>query len=174
MAGHGYNHHDSRVLPSESTGMLYLQPDAQPSPTFVITRCFFIQVCMAMSAGYHTFCCHSKDFYHCWLSYDLCGISFSLLAIYTTGIYYAFWCQDVSHYAVQPKLRRFSAAIEQPPFGVGSLGITLFVACSHSIKEKVGRGKSLFGGFLTLKESSEDTFLPVHNNQNSDYLVLFY
>lgn len=50
---------------------------------------------MAMSTGYHTFCCHSKDFYHCWLSYDLCGISFSLLAIYTTGIYYAFWCQNV-------------------------------------------------------------------------------
>ena len=51
---------------------------------------------MAMSVGYHTFCCHSKDFYHCWLSYDLVGISFSLLAIYTTGIYYAFWCQNVS------------------------------------------------------------------------------
>ena len=54
-----------------------------------------LQICMAMSAGYHTFCCHSKDSYHCWLSYDLCGISFSLLAIYITGIYYAFWCHDV-------------------------------------------------------------------------------
>ncbi|KZS14977.1 Membrane progestin receptor gamma [Daphnia magna] len=60
--------------------------------SLLIVSCF--QICMAMSTGYHTFCCHSKDFYHCWLSYDLCGISFSLLAIYTTGIYYAFWCQN--------------------------------------------------------------------------------
>ncbi|XP_046463559.1 progestin and adipoQ receptor family member 3-like [Daphnia pulex] len=60
--------------------------------SLLIVFCF--QICMAMSTGYHTFCCHSKDFYHCWLSYDLCGISFSLLAIYTTGIYYAFWCQN--------------------------------------------------------------------------------
>jgi len=60
----------------------------------IILSCF--QICMAMSTGYHTFCCHSKDSYHCWLSYDLCGISFSLLAIYTTGIYYAFWCHDMT------------------------------------------------------------------------------
>jgi len=56
----------------------------------VILVCF--QICMAMSTGYHTFCCHSQHSYHCWLAYDLCGISFSLLAIYVSGIYYAFWC----------------------------------------------------------------------------------
>ena len=60
----------------------------------IILSCF--QICMAMSTGYHTFCCTSKDSYHCWLSYDLCGISFSLLAIYITGIYYAFWCHDTT------------------------------------------------------------------------------
>ena len=56
------------------------------------------QICMAMSTAYHTFCCRSQNSYHFWLSYDLCGISFSLLAIYATGIYYAFWCQNVSNF----------------------------------------------------------------------------
>ncbi|KAJ8977550.1 hypothetical protein NQ317_018663 [Molorchus minor] len=31
---------------------------------------------------------------HLFLSYDLFGIALSLLAIYTSGVYYAFWCEE--------------------------------------------------------------------------------
>ncbi|CAH1098795.1 unnamed protein product [Psylliodes chrysocephalus] len=48
--------------------------------------------CMALSAMYHTFSCRSERDCYKYLSYDLFGIALSLLAIYTSGIYYAFWC----------------------------------------------------------------------------------
>ncbi|XP_044258560.1 progestin and adipoQ receptor family member 3 [Tribolium madens] len=52
--------------------------------------CF--QVCMFLSALYHTFSCRSERDCDFFLSFDLFGIALSLLAIYTSGIYYAFWC----------------------------------------------------------------------------------
>ncbi|XP_052122572.1 progestin and adipoQ receptor family member 3 isoform X1 [Frankliniella occidentalis] len=52
--------------------------------------CF--QACMILSSLYHTFSCKSEQVYDCFLTYDLFGISLSLLAIYMSGIYYAFWC----------------------------------------------------------------------------------
>ncbi|XP_057662884.1 progestin and adipoQ receptor family member 3 [Diorhabda carinulata] len=52
--------------------------------------CFVL--CMALSALYHTFSCRSEKDCNKYLSYDLFGIALSLLAIYTSGIYYAFWC----------------------------------------------------------------------------------
>ncbi|XP_023022760.1 progestin and adipoQ receptor family member 3 [Leptinotarsa decemlineata] len=48
--------------------------------------------CMALSALYHTFSCRSEKDCYKYLAYDLFGIALSLLAIYTSGIYYAFWC----------------------------------------------------------------------------------
>lgn len=50
---------------------------------------------MIFSSVYHTFSCRSEEHYDCFLSFDLLGISLSLLAIYISGIYYAFWCHDV-------------------------------------------------------------------------------
>lgn len=50
---------------------------------------------MALSAVYHTFSCRSEKDFNCFLSLDLFGIALSLLAIYTSGIYYAFWCIQV-------------------------------------------------------------------------------
>jgi len=47
---------------------------------------------MLLSSLYHIFCCHSEQFYRRWLSADLLGVSLSLLAIYISGIYYAFSC----------------------------------------------------------------------------------
>lgn len=49
---------------------------------------------MLLSAIYHTFSCKSE--HHCdyFLSFDLFGIALSLLAIYISGIYYAFWCEQ--------------------------------------------------------------------------------
>lgn len=56
--------------------------------------CF--QICMCLSSFYHIFCCRSETDYDCFLTYDLFGIALSLLAIYISGIYYAFWCHSVS------------------------------------------------------------------------------
>jgi predicted membrane channel-forming protein YqfA (hemolysin III family) len=56
--------------------------------------CF--QMCMLLSSFYHIFSCRSASSYECFLAYDLFGIALSLLAIYISGIYYAFWCNDVS------------------------------------------------------------------------------
>jgi predicted membrane channel-forming protein YqfA (hemolysin III family) len=58
--------------------------------------CLNFQVCMALSALYHTFSCRSECDYNTFLMYDLFGIALSLLAIYTSGVYYAFWCHHVS------------------------------------------------------------------------------
>lgn len=60
----------------------------------ILLLCF--QLCMCLSSFYHIFCCRSENDYHCFLTYDLFGIALSLLAIYVSGIYYAFWCNSVS------------------------------------------------------------------------------
>ncbi|XP_014225082.1 progestin and adipoQ receptor family member 3 [Trichogramma pretiosum] len=52
--------------------------------------CF--QACMILSSIYHTFSCRSEKDYWYFLSYDLLGVALSLLAIYMSGVYYAFWC----------------------------------------------------------------------------------
>lgn len=57
---------------------------------------FYFQTCMILSSVYHTFSCRSEKHYECFLSFDLLGIALSLLAIYISGIYYAFWCDLVS------------------------------------------------------------------------------
>ncbi|KRT86573.1 hypothetical protein AMK59_2862, partial [Oryctes borbonicus] len=54
--------------------------------------CF--QVCMVLSSLYHTFSCRSENDFHSFLMFDLFGIALSLLAVYTSGIYYAFWCEQ--------------------------------------------------------------------------------
>lgn len=57
-------------------------------------------MCLILSTVYHTFSCRSAKDYDCFLSYDLFGIALSLLAIFVSGIYYAFWCQTVSDFSV--------------------------------------------------------------------------
>ncbi|KAG8221952.1 hypothetical protein J437_LFUL007793 [Ladona fulva] len=56
----------------------------------LLLACF--QACMILSSLYHTFSCRSEKDYVCFLSFDLFGIALSLLAIYMSGVYYAFWC----------------------------------------------------------------------------------
>lgn len=53
---------------------------------------------MFFSFIYHTFSCRSEKDYDCFLTYDLLGIALSLLAIYLSGIYYAFWCHPQLRY----------------------------------------------------------------------------
>lgn len=61
----------------------------------IIVGCLLVcfQLCMILSSIYHTFSCRSAKDYECFLAYDLFGIALSLLAIYISGVYYAFWCQ---------------------------------------------------------------------------------
>lgn len=54
-----------------------------------------LQACMILSSMYHTFSCRSEKDYWCFLTFDLFGIALSLLAIYMSGVYYAFWCHKV-------------------------------------------------------------------------------
>lgn len=54
---------------------------------------------MILSSVYHTFSCRSEEDYWCFLSFDLFGIALSLLAIYMSGVYYAFWCHKVNYTA---------------------------------------------------------------------------
>ncbi|KAF5275820.1 hypothetical protein FQR65_LT04058 [Abscondita terminalis] len=56
---------------------------------------FCFQACMALSAIYHTFSCRSEHDCNYFLSLDLFGIALTLLSIYMSGIYYAFWCHQV-------------------------------------------------------------------------------
>lgn len=58
----------------------------------MLLLCF--QACMALSAIYHTFSCRSEHDCDYFLSLDLFGIALTLLAIYMSGIYYAFWCHQ--------------------------------------------------------------------------------
>jgi len=61
---------------------------------------------MILSSMYHTFSCRSERAFTCFLSFDLFGIALSLLAIYMSGIYYAFWCDKVSAVMFYSKVLR--------------------------------------------------------------------
>jgi len=56
-----------------------------------ITMCLF-QFSMLVSSAYHIFGCHSERAYTLWLAWDLAGVSFSIFAVFVSGIYYAFSC----------------------------------------------------------------------------------
>uniref|UniRef100_A0A7E4UN28 Progestin and adipoQ receptor family member 3 n=1 Tax=Panagrellus redivivus TaxID=6233 RepID=A0A7E4UN28_PANRE len=50
------------------------------------------QVCMTLSAGYHTFGCIDHKIRRTWLQADVFGISAGLLGMYLGGIYTSFYC----------------------------------------------------------------------------------
>uniref|UniRef100_A0AAR5NXD4 Progestin and adipoQ receptor family member 3 n=1 Tax=Dendroctonus ponderosae TaxID=77166 RepID=A0AAR5NXD4_DENPD len=76
--------------------LMILRIDAPLSDKLIVgTILMFFQVCMALSAIYHTFCCRSEEDCYYFLSYDLFGIALSLYGIYVSGIYYAFWCDQL-------------------------------------------------------------------------------
>ncbi|CAD6195471.1 unnamed protein product [Caenorhabditis auriculariae] len=50
------------------------------------------QMCMLLSASYHTFGCTSPESRRKWLKLDIFGISAGLLGMYLSGIYTAFFC----------------------------------------------------------------------------------
>ena len=65
---------------------------------FIFDCILTFQFCLLCSAGYHTFGCHSEHFYEKWLAIDLTGISIGVLGCYLPGVYYAFYCMQVSRF----------------------------------------------------------------------------
>ncbi|XP_060524655.1 progestin and adipoQ receptor family member 3 isoform X2 [Cylas formicarius] len=96
----------------------------------VILICF--QACMALSALYHTFCCRSETDCDYFLRYDLFGIALSLYAIYVSGIYYAFWCdQPLQNFYLLTVTAIFvvAMALQAPRFNVNvNVKMATFVA----------------------------------------------
>lgn len=79
------------------TDIQFLSQHASLVDKIIVSALLFcFQLCLVLSSVYHTFCCRSAKDYSCFLSYDLFGIAMALLVIYISGIYYAFWCHDVS------------------------------------------------------------------------------
>ncbi|XP_076459704.1 progestin and adipoQ receptor family member 3-like [Babylonia areolata] len=50
------------------------------------------QFCLACSAGYHIFSCHSERACRRWLQADLTGISIGIIGCYIPAVYYGFYC----------------------------------------------------------------------------------
>lgn len=92
--------------------------------------CF--QACMILSSVYHTFSCRSEKDYWCFLSFDLFGIALSLLSIYMSGVYYAFWChKDLQRFYLITVLAIFIFAmiLQLPRLNVnGNVKLVVFVA----------------------------------------------
>lgn len=101
--------------------LLFLNVHAHLSDKIIVGNvliCF--QICMILSSMYHTFSCRSEHDFDCFLSFDLFGIALSLLAIYMSGIYFAFWCSQywqtfylvtvtlIFMFAMSLQLKRFS------------------------------------------------------------------
>nr|XP_036212754.1 progestin and adipoQ receptor family member 3 isoform X1 [Bactrocera oleae]XP_036212755.1 progestin and adipoQ receptor family member 3 isoform X1 [Bactrocera oleae]XP_036212756.1 progestin and adipoQ receptor family member 3 isoform X1 [Bactrocera oleae]XP_036212757.1 progestin and adipoQ receptor family member 3 isoform X1 [Bactrocera oleae]XP_036212758.1 progestin and adipoQ receptor family member 3 isoform X1 [Bactrocera oleae]XP_036212759.1 progestin and adipoQ receptor family member 3 len=71
----------------------FLQAHADVSDQVLVVCllvCFCL--CMLLSSIYHIFSCKSEEHYDFFLSVDFLGICLSLVAIYISGMYYAFWC----------------------------------------------------------------------------------
>lgn len=52
---------------------------------------------MLCSVGYHLFCCHrSEKTSRRWMALDYAGISIGILGCYVPGVFYTFYCNDVS------------------------------------------------------------------------------
>uniref|UniRef100_A0AAG5DXL5 Progestin and adipoQ receptor family member 3 n=1 Tax=Anopheles atroparvus TaxID=41427 RepID=A0AAG5DXL5_ANOAO len=85
------------LLAYYDTAMLQIQATTVDKVIVGMLLCAF-QLCMIFSSIYHTFSCHSASSYDRLLAFDLFGIALSLLAIFMSGIYYAFWCNQPLRY----------------------------------------------------------------------------
>ncbi|EDL20347.1 progestin and adipoQ receptor family member III, isoform CRA_b, partial [Mus musculus] len=79
--------------------MTSVLPSASASrEDFVICSiCLFcFQVCMLCSVGYHLFSCHrSEKTCRRWMALDYAGISIGILGCYVSGVFYAFYCNNI-------------------------------------------------------------------------------
>ncbi|XP_068213350.1 progestin and adipoQ receptor family member 3-like [Palaemon carinicauda] len=71
----------------------YLGTEGDAVVASFVLICFML--CMLLSSLYHTLNSISEESCMKWLAYDVFGISASFLAIFLSGIYYAFWCPEV-------------------------------------------------------------------------------
>ncbi|XP_025829290.1 progestin and adipoQ receptor family member 3 isoform X2 [Agrilus planipennis] len=75
--------------------LIVLRIDAPFLDKFMVAMLLFsFQTTMIVSVLYHTFSCRSEEDMASFLCFDLLGIALSLLSIYTSGVYYAFWCHQ--------------------------------------------------------------------------------
>ena len=52
---------------------------------------------MLCSVGYHLFCCHrSEKTSRRWMALDYAGVSIGILGCYVPGVFYTFYCNNVS------------------------------------------------------------------------------
>lgn len=59
------------------------------------------QLCMLCSVGYHLFCCHrSEKTSRRWMALDYAGVSIGILGCYVPGVFYTFYCNNVSSLGV--------------------------------------------------------------------------
>lgn len=66
---------------------------------FAMPDCVFCcpQLCMLCSVGYHLFCCHrSEKTSRRWMALDYAGVSIGILGCYVPGVFYTFYCNNVS------------------------------------------------------------------------------
>lgn len=55
------------------------------------------QLCLLCSVGYHLFCCHrSEKTSRRWMALDYAGVSIGILGCYVPGVFYTFYCNNVS------------------------------------------------------------------------------
>ncbi|XP_019881240.1 progestin and adipoQ receptor family member 3 [Aethina tumida] len=113
--------------------LIFLRIHASISDKLIVGAvliCF--QTCMFLSSLYHTFNCRSEKDCDLFLAYDLFGIALSLLAIYTSGIYYAFWCnQDLQYFYLitVTLIFMFAMILQVPSFNVNMyVKMSVFVA----------------------------------------------
>lgn len=76
-----------------------------------LTGVFLLQLCMLCSVGYHLFCCHrSEKTSRRWMALDYAGVSIGILGCYVPGVFYTFYCNNVSsarRFTVRPSLVLF-------------------------------------------------------------------
>lgn len=119
---------------------------------------------MIFSSIYHTFSCKSEKHYDCFLSVDLLGIALSLLAIYISGIYYAFWCHDVSiisivsvqsirSFVVYKKLLLMTHFIVNVGINNVIVGPTkcIYNCCRGNVRHSYGHTNTVFKRFVTFE-----------------------
>ena len=76
---------------------------------------FYLQTCMLFSTLYHAMNCCSYSACCVWLSRDILGISMAFFGIFISGIYYGFWCNEVTAFKVScdlsSKFTQFSTSL---------------------------------------------------------------
>nr|XP_047930453.1 progestin and adipoQ receptor family member 3 isoform X2 [Anser cygnoides] len=99
---------------------------------FVCLFCF--QVCMLCSVGYHLFCCHrSEKTSRRWMALDYAGISIAILGCYVSGVFYAFYCNNIHPSYLTQQCHRLRSVIFCSVSGYGIIPTVHWVGLNGGI-----------------------------------------